>query len=154
MFACAWCKKEEISPATWSDFKEPICGECEYKYKIARERGMFVGKVSDLSKEQRHTISRCLNKLERFVRVMRSVDKVRLTGRFKLVAVSTGWTFVLMFLSPIVVFNDWFEYEAGILRIAYIIFVPISLYYLFNRTNWLLKLSQLKKEAEKLGYTI
>lgn len=153
MFACAWCKKEEISPAVWSDFKEPICDECEYKYKMAREQGMFVGKVSDLSKEQRREISGYLNKLGRFVQVMRSVDKVRLTGKFKIVAVAIGWIFVLLFLLPFVLFRDWFENEAGILRLVYPITSFFLLLYLFNRISWLLKLAQLKKEAEKLGYS-
>ena len=156
MFQCAWCKKEDISPYAWSDFKEPICSECEYKYRIATEQKMFAGKVSDLTKEQRREISEYINNLSRFVATYRSIGKEKLTGKIKIISSATGWAFIALFFVPIVLFEPFLNFlnVLGWIGSLYFFIYPALAFIVFNQINWWLKAYQLKKKANKLGFVV
>lgn len=152
MFTCAWCKKEDISVYTRSEYKEPICSDCEYKY--AFQQKMFTGKVSDLSKEQRREISAYLNNISRFVGAIRSVEREELVGNFKAALYCFGWVLFIIAILLLSIFSDWFEYANGILVWAvgggYVVFSSI----VYPRVRWLLKFYQLCNKAEKLGISL
>ena len=121
MFQCAWCKKEDISPAVWSEHKEPICGQCEFKYRIATEQKMFSGKVADLTKEQRREISAYINNVTRFVEVVRAVKKEKLEGKIKLTSQIIGWTIIVSFFSFFYLGTEGYYPDLGIFSLLYIL---------------------------------
>lgn len=147
MFPCAWCRKENISAAIWTDFKEAICDNCEYKYRFAKERTMFEGKVADLSKEKRREISGQLNRMVRFIKVMRSIEKVQLVGKYKALSVILGWILAGLFLLPGFIFFNWLEGNFNGVTVVYITVCFLPFMITFDRIKWLLKLFQLKSEA-------
>lgn len=153
MFPCAWCKKENISAAIWTDFKEAICDNCECKYRFAKERTMFEGKVSDLSKERRREISSEFNRIARFIKVMRSIEKVQLTGKYKVLSIILAWMLAGLFLLPSFLFN-WLEDNFNGVFVVYIIVCFIPFVIIFDRVKWLLKLFQLKREVSNYDISL
>jgi hypothetical protein len=148
MFTCSWCKKEDISPSVWSEFKEPICKKCEYKYRTGLEYELFDGKVTDLSKEQRREISSYLNNLERFVQVVRSVSREELEGKFKWFSYMIISLFTVLFL---VLFYLIDREDFWAILFVFVYFFPS--YFLYQRIKWWLQFYQMKSKVEKRGFT-
>ena len=148
MFTCSWCKKEDISPSVWSEFKEPICKKCEYKYRTGLEYELFDGKVADLSKEQRREISSYLNNLERFVQVVRSVSREELEGKFKWFSYMIISLFTVLFLVLFYLIN---REDFWAILFVFVYFFPS--YFLYQRIKWWLQFYQMKRKAQKRGFT-
>ncbi len=157
MDTCAWCKKEEISVYARSEHKEAICSDCEYKYRYAFQQKMFVGKVADLSKEQRREISAYLNNISRFVSAIRSVKREELAGNFKLASNCFGWLLFLIVILLVGFSSKWSESSNGFIQL--LVFVGIQVYAIFamlllQRVQWLLKFFQLWRKIEKMGISL
>lgn len=156
MFQCAWCKKENIDPSAWSEYKEPICNQCEYKYRIAKEQNMFSGKVSELTKEQRREISSNINHLTQFVQAIRLIKKEKLTGKFKVTSnVIAGILIVFLFVPT--TFSDSFNRfldSLGFIGAFYFYIYSVIALILFTQINWWLKFLQLRSKAKRIGFSL
>jgi len=150
MFQCAWCKKENIDPNEWSEYKEPLCSECAGKYRYARNKGMLTGEVSKLTKEERRNISKEINSIEQFVSARRSVKREELTGRFIIFSRLAGW---LLFLTMFVVY--WFledHLENSFWEIVYFFAYAILAISLYKWFFGILQHVQVRRKAREAGF--
>lgn len=153
MFQCAWCKND-TNVCEWSKEKEPLCLECFPKYNFGFRRGMIIGKVSDLSKEQKREVSEKLHNLKRFWGALRSINREVLVGRAKILSAGIGWLFFIILILAMVVLQevglpDWFIFRGFLGDIVGFVAVPayfLFAYSLHKKIVWYLKFRQLKNE--------